>query len=501
MILNRRLLSELVVRKGSSLPPDHVFHLPEKVLQFGTGVLLRALTDHYIDSANRTGAYGGRIVVVKSTESGRTDAFEAQDGLYTTVFRGVYKGLPVDHAYVNASISRVLRAKDDWGALLRFAESPDWELIVSNTTEVGIILSDEDVCTGQAPHSFPGKLLALLHHRFLHFDGDGTKGIVVVPTELIEQNGRKLRSILLTMAESNGLSESFIAWLGESNHFCDSLVDRIVPGAMSASDHEAKERQLGYSDALMIMAEPYGLWAIESSAPDVLQRLGFRNEDAGCIVVPSIERYREYKLRLLNGTHTFSCGVALMAGCTTVRDAVTHPEVGPFMKRLLEDEILMLVRQDETDTPAVDAFAASVWDRLSNPYLDHRWSSISAQFTSKMRMRNLPLMLRVLQGNGKLPPGMLHGFCAYLACMDSNPSPHGGYIYHRTAPSFLLNDPFAENMHRYWSLRDLSETVQAILSDVNLWGEDLSRWPGLGDDVLGQLRWMTPSTRYPISPD
>jgi hypothetical protein len=37
-------------------PPDTVFDLPEKVLQFGTGVLLRALPDYFIDKANRAGS-------------------------------------------------------------------------------------------------------------------------------------------------------------------------------------------------------------------------------------------------------------------------------------------------------------------------------------------------------------------------------------------------------------------------------------------------------------
>jgi tagaturonate reductase len=35
------------------LPKQEVFSYPEKVLQFGTGVLLRGLCDYYIDKANR----------------------------------------------------------------------------------------------------------------------------------------------------------------------------------------------------------------------------------------------------------------------------------------------------------------------------------------------------------------------------------------------------------------------------------------------------------------
>lgn len=489
MLLSRGSISRLQAGESLTLPLDAQFQLPEKVLQFGTGVLLRGLPDHYIDRANRSGAYGGRIVVVKSTDSGATDAYAAQDGLYTLLFRGVRNGQSVDRAEVNASISRVLRAKDNWQELLRFAESPDWELVLSNTTEAGIVMSDEDIRTGLAPQSFPGKLLALMHHRYLHFGGDAGKGLVIIPTELIEHNGRKLRSILLAMSEANGLSGGFIEWLGASNHFCDSLVDRIVPGAPSAADRAEKERELGYVDGLMVMAEPYGLWAIESDAPEVLQRLGFRDESEGCLVVPSIERYRECKLRLLNGTHTFSCGIALLAGCTYVRDAVTHPQVGPLMRRLLEGEILPLAREGESDPSVFNAFAAAVWDRFCNPHLDHRWVSISAQFTAKMRMRNLPLILRALKADGVLPEVMLLGLAAFLVCMDTTFTSDGRYRYDKTGEGFELADDAAGRMHRHWTAGpDVDAVVSSILSDVEVWGMDLTEWPGLSASVAGVVR-------------
>jgi tagaturonate reductase len=46
------------------LPNQALFDLPEKVLQFGTGVLLRGLPDYFIDKANKQGIFNGRIVVI-----------------------------------------------------------------------------------------------------------------------------------------------------------------------------------------------------------------------------------------------------------------------------------------------------------------------------------------------------------------------------------------------------------------------------------------------------
>ena len=73
---------------GAAQVPDHaLFELPEKVLQFGTGVLLRGLPDYFIDKANKQGIFNGRVVVVKSTDGGDATAFEKQDGLYTICVR------------------------------------------------------------------------------------------------------------------------------------------------------------------------------------------------------------------------------------------------------------------------------------------------------------------------------------------------------------------------------------------------------------------------------
>src|SRR5438132_12141237 len=102
------------------------------------------------------------------------------------------------------------------------------EVIISTTTEVGIQLVHDDIHR-HPPVSFPGKLLAFLYGRFKAFNGSGQSGMVIVPTELIPDNGKKLESIVFELAHLNGLEEEFIEWLEQYNYFCNSLVDRIVP--------------------------------------------------------------------------------------------------------------------------------------------------------------------------------------------------------------------------------------------------------------------------------
>src|SRR6188508_2266303 len=226
MKLSKKNLSSVNAISNLELPDAGIFNLPEKVLQFGTGVLLRGLPDYFIHKANSKGIFNGRIVVVKSTSKGDSSAFEKQDGLYTLCVRGLQNGEKVEENIINASISRVLSAKEDWEEILKCAHDKNMQVIVSNTTEVGIQLVNDDI-RRHPPVSFPGKLLAFLLERYKAFEGSRKSGMVIVPTELILDNGKKLESIVLEQAHLNGLDDRFIEWLENCNYFCNSLVDRI----------------------------------------------------------------------------------------------------------------------------------------------------------------------------------------------------------------------------------------------------------------------------------
>jgi tagaturonate reductase len=86
--LNKLALSSIAKNEKLILPTNEQLNYPERVLQFGTGVLLRGLPDHYIDQANREGRFNGRIVVVKSTSHGETNAFVLIDKFFKLAFLG-----------------------------------------------------------------------------------------------------------------------------------------------------------------------------------------------------------------------------------------------------------------------------------------------------------------------------------------------------------------------------------------------------------------------------
>jgi len=380
----------------AALWPERAYardQLPERVLQFGSGMLLRALCLAAIDTANRAGSRAGRIVVVQSTAEGapRTRALNAQDGLFTLIERGLSGGAPVERVGLIGAISRALAADSQWNDVRDVAANPSIQVIISNVSEAGFRID--------AP--FPARLTDALHARFTR--APDAPPMFVIPTELVPDNGPRLAAMVHELA--GRYDRSFRDWLEARVRFCSSLVDRIVT-APPPDQHAALEATLGYRDALLTVTEPYALWAIEADPAEL--RTVFPIESANVVFAPDIAFYRERKLRLLNAVHTATAPLAALAGVRTVREASAHPLLGAFQKRLLFDEII-----PATDIPADDArtFAHQVLERFANPWLEHEYRVIATNQEEKFRIRVLPLILASVR---RPAPGLSLAAAAHL---------------------------------------------------------------------------------------
>lgn len=459
----------------------HVFDLPEKVLQFGTGVLLRGLPDFFISEANIQGIFNGRVVVVKSTNTGSTDAFKLQDKLYTVCSRGIENGKPVAQHFINTSISRVINAPTDWQHVLRLAESPDLLLVVSNTTEVGIQLKEESIFQNP-PQSFPAKLLAVLFHRYQFFKGDISKGLVIVPTELIPGNADVLLKILLQLCSFNILDAGFIKWLTTANQFCNSLVDRIVPGNPAPEIASSIQAELGYSDDLLIVAEPYKLWAIEGDQ-SIKEKLSFCKVDSGVVIEKDITLYRELKLRMLNGTHTLSCGLAFLRGHEYVVDAMNDQAFSRFVKELMLEEIAAGIPVD-IDKEVVANYGQTVLDRFSNPYIQHKWLGITVQYTSKIIMRVLPVLLKYVERKKAVPEKIAEGIAGWICFMRPVKQVDGTYYGEWKGSTYPIKDDQARWFYDNAGNLTPEYRVKKVLNNFINWGQDITIAADFSEKVL-----------------
>lgn len=474
--------------KEVEAPHDGWERLPEKVLQFGTGVLLRGLPDYFIDKANKAGIFNGRIVVVKST-GGATGEFKEQDNVYTLCIRGIEDGKRIDRLMVNTSISRVLSAHDEWNTILALAKDPVLDIVLSNTTEVGIVSDARDYAVNEVPYSFPGRLLAFLHARYTHFSGDADRGMVIVPTELISDNGDQLKVILLQLIDHQGLGDDFRQWLLAANDFCNSLVDRIVPGKLPRQEQQELEVYLGYEDRLMIMAEPFRLWAIASDKPRVRERLGFHHADAGMVITDDISKFKELKLRLLNATHSLSCGISACCGFDTVREAMQDGPMRSFVEHLMLDEIGPAISGDMIGEEEAALFARQVIDRFSNPYLEHKWHQIAFNYSSKMLARVFPLVSVYASKFGRPPLHIALGIAAYLRYMQCTEDGEGKYVARYGKDVYAIQDEYAGTFCRHWQRSPNEEAlVGKVFGDLSIWKQEIG-FPGPFLEVItGYLR-------------
>ena len=482
MILSRYTLKNINT-DAVTVPDESLFELPEKVLQFGTGVLLRGLPCYFIDKANRNDIFNGRIVAVRLNSQDDTSAFDKQDGLYTHCIHDVKNGEKNEETIINSSISRVLNASQQWNEVLDCAHSIDIQIIISNTSEIGIQLIPEDI-RHHAPKSYPGKLLSFLYERFKAFEGSAHSGMVIVPTELVSNNGKKLESIVLELAHLNGLEEEFIEWLENHNYFCNSLVDRIIAGKPGKELLVSIEDKLGYGDNLLITSEDYGLWTIEGD-DHVKEILSFEQADPRVVIKPDIDLYRELKLRLLNGTHTLACGVAFLAGFKTVKDAMENKHIASYINDLMVNEIAMAIPYNVESTTVQD-FASKVLNRFSNPYLRHSWLSIAQNYSAKMKFRCIPILVKHYELSDSVPEAISLGFAAYICFMKAVAKNNEEYYGEYNGESYIIDDEQADVYYKRWTGLTVDSLTQAVLSD-SYWGIDLLSLPGFKQSVIEKL--------------
>ncbi len=473
--LNQSTLSAL---EAGTVSLDALLALPERILQFGTGAFLRGFADYFVDRANRNGVFNGRVVMVGSTGSGRTQSFNNQDGLYTLLVRGQAHGAIVDQQHVITSVSRALSSREQWPEVLACAHNPDVSIIISNTTEVGITYDATDQLSLTPPRSFPGKLTAWLYERARAFMYDPTKGIIVLPCELIENNGAVLFDIVQRLATQWNLGAAFLRWLNDANTFHNTLVDRIVPGTPPSDEAADLQNELGYQDDLLTVAEPYRLWAIEGNGT-IKSRFPLAGIDPGVVVTDNIAPFRERKVRILNGAHTVSVPLALLCGFEMVGDAVGDDVVGEFIRQAVHREIVPSLDSDRTQA---EAFGEAVIDRFSNPFIQHKLLDITFQQTMKLRVRVLPSLLAYTRKHHTLPPALTFGFACFLLLQHPTYRPAG-----------LRTDDAAAYWHAIWKdvcLDDeaqVQQAVTAIAQNAERWGTALDALPGFVDRVTQAL--------------
>ena len=453
---------------------------PERIIQFGEGNFLRAFVDWQIDLLNEHTDLNAGVVIVRPIASDFPPSLSTQDGLYTTIIRGLNeKGEAVSDARLIRSVNREISAYHDYDEFLRLAHNPDIRFVFSNTTEAGISYHAGDRFDDAPAVSYPAKLTRLLYERFSHFAGAADKGWVIIPCELIDYNGEALRELVLRYAREWALPAAFAAWLAEANTFCSTLVDRIVTG-YPRDEAEQIETQLGYNDAFLDTAEHFYLFVIQGPK-SLAAELRLDKLPLNVLIVDDIKPYKERKVAILNGAHTALVPVAWQAGLDTVGEAMNDAEVCAFVEKAIYQEIIPVL---DLPRDELESFASAVTGRFRNPYIKHQLLSIALNGMTKFRTRILPQLLAGQKQSGKLPARLTFALAALIAF----------YRGERNGVVYPVQDD-AEWIERFQSLwaqhRDgqlaTRDLVTSVLSVETHWQQDLTKVPGLTAQVTADL--------------
>ena len=423
---------------------------PEKVLCFGEGNFLRAFAAAVVQKLDDNAGFDGGIVMLQGVERGNAALINSQNGMYTVVERGSDDGRATENFMRVDCVSRCIDPYSDYEAYMSVADSADLRFIVSNTTEFGICYDDGEK-VGGTHRNFPAKLTDFLYRRYRHFKGALDKGPVILPCELIEHNGRTLKTYVTRYAAAWRLESGFTEWLEKAVVFADTLVDRIVSGYPADAGEICGK--LGYEDRLLDVCEPFFLWVIESDDERV-KNIPFASCGLDVVITDNLEPYRTRKVRILNGAHTMSVAAALMCGLDTVEHMIKDETFNAYVRKGLGEVIPTFEGEDLYE------YADSVTERFRNPYLNHRLASIALNSISKFRARVLPSIVGYAERFGEAPDVLSFSLAALY------------FFYLKGGENVRDEKKFTDETA---SCRDISD----FLSRAALWGSDLTQVKGL----------------------
>ncbi len=448
-----------------------------KIMQFGEGNFLRAFVEWILQDLNDKGAISADVVVVQPMPLGRVKDIAAQDGLYTLRLEGIDKGERVKKSEIIDVIGDCVNPFTDYEKFLRYGESEDLQIIISNTTEAGIALDTTDTDFTVCPKSFPGKLLALLKRRYDKFGGAADKGLAIVPCELIDNNGDELYRVLTELAKVNNMDEKFIEWMQTANHFTSTLVDRIVPGYPKA-EIPAIQEETGYIDNNVVKGEIFHLWVLKKE-PFVQKVLPADSTGLNVIFADDIKPYKQRKVKILNGSHTALVPVAYLCGIDTVGESMADPTIGKYVRDFIFDEVNPTI---DLPQDQMTAFANSVIERYRNPFIRHELMSIALNSTTKFKTRLLPTLLDYVRIFGKLPEHLIFSFAAIIEFHKGKRGDQD--IALKDDPSYLAF------WHRLWAEFDGDYLAMAkkVLAWEEAWDMDMNTiHPEIAEKVASRL--------------
>ena len=200
------------------------------------------------------------------------------------------------------------------------------------------------------------------------------------------------------------------------------------------------------------------MWVIEGDFEDELplKKAGFN-----VVWTDNVKPYKKMKVRILNGAHTSLVFPSLLCGVKTVGESIADKQLNNYLDTCLSKYILPVLGDNDENS----SFANAVLERFANPYIKHSWKAISLNSVSKYSVRVLPTLLDYIEMTNNIPKPLAFS----LACLIE---------YYKTQTP-------QDNESVVSFVKD--SDLMSILSNVKLWGHDLSNLYDVVNESLDKI--------------
>lgn len=367
-MMNKRLslLNLDVLPDAVSQPKYDRAALKPGILHIGLGNFHRAHQAVYLNDLLNAGgdpAWGILGAGVRDPDAVMRKTLKEQDCLYTVVEVAFDQRI----ATVVGALTDVVPVQPNGNAaLIKAMSDPQTKIVSLTVTEGGYFLDGEgalnlddpalkhDIQNPAAPQTAFGAMIAALAKR----KSDGAKPFTVMSCDNLPGNGHIARNVLVGLADA--MDPELARWIDSTVTFPNGMVDRITP-ATSAIERELLAERFGIEDNSPVTCEPFRQWVLEDHFVDGRPEL----ERVGVTFTNDIESFEKMKLRVLNGGHAILAYASAMLGIKYAHEAIAHPLINSYLRRVLEQDALPFVDAVPGFTPL--EYLESILVRFSNP--------------------------------------------------------------------------------------------------------------------------------------
>jgi mannitol 2-dehydrogenase len=361
----RLSLAAMPALTGVSTPRYQRADLSAGIVHFGVGNFHRAHQAVYLDALFNLGEGHDWALVgagVREADEAMRQKLMNQDWLTTVVEQEA----DASTAHVTGAMVDYLKPGDSAAVIARLAD-PAIRIVSLTITEGGYYIdpasqkfdpTHPDIAWDAAHFDAPKTAFGLILAGLVRRRDAGLAPFTVMSCDNIPGNGHVTENAVAGLAAL--IDPALAEWVKSSVAFPNGMVDRITP-ATSDREKTLLAEQFGIYDAWPVFCESFMQWVLEDNFPAGRPAL----EKVGVQFVPDVAPYEHMKIRILNGGHATIAYPAGLLDIHFVHEAMTHPLVSAFLKKVETDEIIPVVPPvPDTD---LNTYFALCERRFANP--------------------------------------------------------------------------------------------------------------------------------------